>query len=95
MITKKEFEEKYLEERKQISREYGMDMGVATDILIAHVRNKNYTDEELKEMNPYIASPNELRYNFDGCQNLNYEELEAEIAEFDKIAAEKRKELGL
>jgi len=66
-----QFEGKYLEERKTISKEMEVDMGVATGILIAHVRNKN------------LNVP--FRYNFTGCENLDYEIMDAEIVEMLKV----------
>lgn len=86
MLSRKEFEEKYLEARVQISNEYQMDMGVATDILIAHVRNRKKTTEEIGNEAHY--------YTFDGCQNLNYDELDKEIAEMDAYAKVLREAYG-
>lgn len=93
-MNKKEFENKYLELRRAVARKHEVDMGVATDMLIAHVQNRKFTDEELKELNPY-ATPEELRYNFDGCEDLDYTELDKDIAELIKLAEAKRKELGI
>ena len=76
-----QFEQKYLAERKTISREMVVDMGVATDILIAHVKNRN------------IDTP--YKYNFEGSENLDYDELDKDIAEMDNLAVDKRKEAGL
>lgn len=86
MLLRKEFEEKYLEVRKQISNEYNMDMGVATDILIAHVRNRN--------LQPYEIGNIAYYYKFDGCENLNYEELDKEIAKMDAFAEILREQHG-
>ena len=69
-----QFEQKYLEERKIISREMEVDMGVATDVLIAHVRNRN------------LNVP--FKYNFTGCENLNYEVMDLEILELLKVPEE-------
>ncbi len=80
-MTKVIFEEKYLEERKVISREKEVDMGVATEMLIAHVKNRN------------VETP--YKYNFTGCENLNYEEMDNEIQEMEEAAAKLRKEYGL
>lgn len=66
-----QFEAKYLEERKTISREKDVDMGVATDILVAHVRNRNVDTI--------------YKYNFTGCENLNYEIMDEEIVEMLKV----------
>ena len=77
-----EFGKKYQEVRKVISREHEVDMGVATDILIAHVRNRNVPKEEIYSEDYY--------YNFTGCEELNYEELDKEIAELDGKAKEAR-----
>ena len=68
---RKQFEAKYLEERKTISREKDVDMGVATDILVAHVRNRNVDTI--------------YKYNFTGCGNLNYGVMDQEIAEMLKV----------
>ncbi len=78
---RKEFEEKYLKERKILSRERDVDMGVATDMLIAHVKNRN------------IETP--YKYNFTGCENLNYEEMDEEIKAMEDAAAELRKQYNL
>lgn len=78
---RKEFEEKYLKERKILSRERDVDMGVATDMLIAHVKNRN------------IETP--YKYNFTGCENLDYEEMDKEIKAMEDAAAELRKQLNL
>jgi len=66
-----QFEQKYLEERKTISREKEVDMGVATDILVAHVRNRN--------------TETIYKYNFTGCENLDYETMDEEIEEMLKV----------
>ena len=66
-----QFEQKYLEERKTISREMEVDMGVATDILVAHVRNRN-------EDTIY-------KYNFTDCEYLDYETMDKEIEEMLKV----------
>lgn len=51
-------------------------MGVATDVLIAHVRNKN--------------SNVSLKYNFTGYENLDYETMDAEIVEMLKVPEDLR-----
>ena len=66
-----QFEQKYLKERTTISRELEVDMGVATDILIAHVRNRN-------EDTIY-------KYNFTDCEYLDYEAMDKEIEEMLKV----------
>ena len=82
-MNKVEFAKKYVEERKVLSREQNVDMGVATDMLIAHVRNRHLSKDEIYSEDYY--------YNFTGCENLNYEELDKEIAEMDGKASELRK----
>lgn len=80
-MTRKEFEKKYKTEIALMARSQDVDMGVASAMLIAHVRNKN------------IDTP--YKYNFEGQENLDYEELEKDIIEMDNLAADKRKEAGL
>ncbi len=70
-MTKKEFREKYDQEIRILSREKEVDMGVATDMLIAHNRNKDKAPEELANEAYY--------YNFTGCEELNHEELAEDI----------------
>ena len=72
------FEEKYLAERKVISRELEVDMGVATAMLMAHVKNRNIDTL--------------YKYNFTGCENLNYEEMDKEIKAIEDAAVELRKQ---
>ena len=86
-MNKVEFAKKYVEERKVLSREYEVDMGVATDMLIAHVRNRNIPKGEIYSEEYY--------YNFTGCEKLNYEELDKELAEMDGKAVEARKQKGM
>ncbi len=93
-MNKKEFAKKYSGFIKLMAIEKEVDMGIAEDMLLQHVRNRKYTDEELKVINPY-AEPNELRYNFDGMENLNYSEIEKDVEEIDKQAKELRKKKGL
>jgi len=76
-MNKKEFEKKYKTEIALLSKEKDVDMGAATDMLIAHVKNRN--TETL------------YKYNFEGCENLNYEEMDKEIKEMEDAAAELRK----
>ncbi len=75
-MNRKEFEKKYKTEIALISREKDVDMGVATDMLIAHVKNRNLKTD--------------YKYNFEGCENLNYEVLEKEIKEMEDAAAKLR-----
>lgn len=70
-MTKKEFRNKYDGHIRTISREKTVDMGVAADILIAHARNRNKAPNELYDVAYY--------YNFAGCEQLNYAELDADI----------------
>ncbi len=76
-----QFKEKYQEQIKVISREMNVDMGVAPHMLIAHVKNRN------------IDTP--FKYNFTGCENLNYEEMDIEIKAMEDAAAELRKKYNL
>jgi DNA-directed RNA polymerase subunit F len=69
--VKQAFTSKYDEQIRTISKEKEVDMGVAMDILVAHVRNRNKTEEQLSNTAYY--------YNFTGCEHLNYEELDEEI----------------
>lgn len=80
-MERNEFDKKYKTEIALMSKAQNVDMGVASAMLVAHVRNKNVDT-------PY-------KYNFEGQENLNYEELEKDIAEMDRVAAEKRAELNL
>lgn len=70
-MTIKEFKEKYDQEIRTLSREKDVDMGVATDMLIAHSRNKDKAPEELANEAYY--------YNFTGCEELDYEALAEDI----------------
>ncbi len=70
-MTKKEFQQKYDQEIRTLSREKDVDMGVATDMLIAHSRNKDKAPEELSNEAYY--------YNFTGSEELNHEELAEDI----------------
>jgi len=72
-MNRKEFAKKHKTEIALMSREKDVDMGVATDMLIAHVKNRN------------IETP--YKYDFAGQENLNYTELEKEIAEIEATAA--------
>ena len=56
-------------------------MGVASAMLVAHVKNRNIDTL--------------YKYNFEGQENLNYEELDKDIAEMERVAGELRKEAGL
>jgi len=70
-MTKEEFRKKYDQEIRTLSREKDVDMGVATDMLIAHSRNKGKAPEELSSEAYY--------YNFTGSEKLNYKELTEDI----------------
>ncbi|HBQ43872.1 MAG TPA: hypothetical protein DD724_06390 [Lactobacillus acetotolerans] len=70
-MTKKEFMEKYDQEIRTLSREKDVDMGVATDMLVAHNRNKDKAPEELYSEAYY--------YNFTGCEKLDHEALGEDI----------------
>lgn len=72
-MKRKEFEKKYKTEIALMAKAQDVDMGVAADMLIAHVKNRNVDT-------PY-------KYNFAGQENLNYEELEKDIAEMESAAA--------
>ena len=76
-MNRKEFAKKYKTEIALISREKDVDMGVATDMLIAHVKNRNTET-------PY-------KYAFVGCENLDYAVLDKEIKEMEDAAAELRR----
>lgn len=69
--VKRSFDEKYNDAICTISKEKEVDLGVARDILVAHARNRNKTTEQLVDVAYY--------YNFTGCENLNYTELDADI----------------
>jgi hypothetical protein len=68
---KREFDEKYLEFIRTISREKAVDMGVARDIFIAHARNRHKTLEQLSNPAYY--------YHFTGCDRINFTELDEDI----------------
>jgi predicted Zn-dependent peptidase len=70
-MTKKLFMEKYDKAIRTLSKEREVDMGVAMDMLVAHSRNKDKAPEELADEAYY--------YNFDGCEELDYEELAEDI----------------
>ncbi|GEM_PF-1916485 len=72
-MTKKQFMEKYDQEIRTLSREKDVDMGVATDMFIAHSKNKDKEPEELAD--------EEFYYNFTGQEELDYEELAEDIAD--------------
>lgn len=80
-MLRNEFEKKYKTEIALMAKSQDVDMGVASAMLIAHVRNRN------------VDTPH--KYNFEGQEILDYEELEKDIAEMDNLAAEKRAEIGL
>lgn len=70
-MTKKEFQQKYDQEIRNLSREKDVDMGVATDMLIAHNRNKDKAPGELANEVYY--------YKFTGCEELDYKGLAEDI----------------
>jgi hypothetical protein len=80
-MTRQEFTKKYKTEIALMARSQDVDMGVAQAMLIAHVKNRN------------IDTP--YKYDFEGQENLNYEEMDEDIAEMEKVAGELRKEAGL
>lgn len=80
-MTRQEFAKKYKTEIALMARSQDVDMGVAQAMLIAHVKNRN------------IDTP--YKYDFEGQENLNYEEMDKDIAEMERVAGELRKEAGL
>lgn len=80
-MKRKEFAKKYKTEIALMAKEQDVDLGVAEDMVIAHVKNRNVDT-------PY-------KYNFEGQENLNYAELEKDIAELEAEALEKRIQAGL
>jgi hypothetical protein len=80
-MTRQEFAKKYKTEIALMARSQDVDMGVAQAMLIAHVKNRN------------IDTP--YKYDFEGQENLNYEEMDEDIAEIERVAGELRKEAGL
>jgi hypothetical protein len=80
-MTRQEFAKKYKTEIALMARSQDVDMGVAQAMLIAHVKNRN------------IDTP--YKYDFEGQENLNYEEMDKDIAEIERVAGELRKEAGL
>lgn len=80
-MTRQEFTKKYKTEIALMARSQDVDMGVAQAMLIAHVKNRN------------IDTP--YKYDFEGQENLNYEEMDKDIAEIERVAGELRKEAGL
>lgn len=80
-MTRQEFTKKYKTEIALMARSQDVDMGVAQAMLIAHVKNRN------------IDTP--YKYDFEGQENLNYEEMDKDIAEMERVAGELRKEAGL
>ena len=75
-MLKKEFEKKYKTEIALMSESQNVDMGVAADMLIAHVKNRN------------IDTP--YKYKFEGQENLNYELLDKEIKAMEEYASKSR-----
>lgn len=80
-MNRKDFEKKYKTEIALMAKAQDVDMGVAAEMLIAHIKNRN------------IDTP--YKYNFEGQENLDYEELDKDIAEMERVAGELRKEAGL
>lgn len=80
-MTRQEFAKKYKTEIALMARSQDVDMGVAQAMLIAHVKNRN------------IDTP--YKYDFEGQENLNYEEMDKDIDEIERVAGELRKEAGL
>lgn len=71
-MKRKEFAKKYKTEIALMAKEQDVDLGVAEDLLIAHVKNRSVDT-------PY-------KYNFEGQENLNYVELDKDIAEIEATA---------
>lgn len=80
-MNRKDFEKKYKTEIALMAKAQNVDMGVAKEMLMAHVKNRN------------IDTP--YKYNFEGQENLDYEELDKDIAEMERVAGELRKQEGL
>lgn len=80
-MTRQEFAKKYKTEIALMARSQDVDMGVAQAMLIAHVKNRN------------IDTP--YKYDFEGQENLNYEEMDKDIDEIERVAGELRKKAGL
>lgn len=80
-MLRNEFEKKYKTEIALMAKAQDVDMGVASAMLIAHVRNRN------------IDTP--YKYDFEGQENLDYEELDKDITEMERVAGELRKQEGL
>lgn len=80
-MTRNEFDKKYKTAIALMSKTQDVDMGVASAMLVAHVRNRNIDTQ--------------YKYNFEGQENLNYEELDKDIAEMERVAGELRKEYNL
>ena len=80
-MKRKEFAKKYKTEIALMSKAQDVDLGVAQDMLVAHVKNRNIDTT--------------YKYNFEGQENLNYAELEKDIAELEAEALEKRMQAGL
>ena len=72
-MTRTEFEKKHKTEAALMAKAQDVDMGVAAGMPIAHVKNRNMET-------PY-------KYNFHGQENLNYTELDKDIAEMEATAA--------
>ena len=72
-MNRKEFAKKYKTEIALLSKEKDVDMGVAADMLVAHVKNRHVETD--------------YKYNFEGCENLNYAEMDEEIEDMEDAAA--------
>jgi len=68
-MNRKEFEKKHKTEIALMAKAQDVDMSVATDMLIAHVKNRNVDTL--------------YKYDFPGQENLNYTELYKDIAEIE------------
>ena len=80
-MLRNEFEKKYKTEIALMAKAQDVDMGVASAMLVAHVKNRNIDTL--------------YKYNFEGQENLNYEEMDKDIAEMEEAVGELRKQAGL
>ena len=64
-----EFNKEYKKEIRTMAKEKDVDLGVARDMLVAHVRNK---------VRGITVSP-ERQYNFTGCEKLDLKKAAADI----------------
>lgn len=65
-----------------MAREKDVDMGVAYGMFVAYVKER-------------AAAEKLYKYNFEGAGSLDYDELDKDIAEMDRVAGELRKQEGL